>query len=95
MTAGNRGRSRDRAVTECLSPSANTACVDGSRLPVVHRGRPGGHDNLHMSFCHLFSGSKQIVIKADRTRPVTQQRRLAKKSSVVKYNSDLLEKLPH
>lgn len=60
-----------------MLPSAkNTACVDISRLTVVHRGRPGGHSNLHMSLYRSFiqwflsKGSKQIVIKADRTGPL-------------------------
>lgn len=94
MTAGDWGHGRDRAVTECLSSSANTACVDISRRTVVHRGGPGGHGNLHMSFWCSFiqwflsKRSKQIVVKADRTRPVTQRR--TSERLVVKYNSDLL-----
>lgn len=77
MTAGNWEHWRDKAVTECLFPSANTACVDRSRLTVVHRGGPGAHGNVHMSLYRssfqwfLSKGSKQIVTHTGRTRPVT------------------------
>lgn len=87
-------------MTECPSPSANTACVDRNRLTVVHGERPGGHGNFHMSsYCSfiqwfLSKGSKQIVIKADRTWPVIHHRASGKKKRSVLYDRVLLQKQP-
>lgn len=56
------------AVTECLSPSANTAYVDISRLTVVHRRRPGGQPPyVFLSFLYPVVLVKRIQTNCDQS----------------------------